>query len=128
MAVAAMSLLGFPPLVGFVGKFMLFVAGIEAGLLPLVLIACLNSAISAWYYLRLLGLPTLAQPSPSSETIVRRPVVWPRVAAVVTAVAIVAIPLFPDVLLPSSQTPPPTTPQAADGDLVSADDQPPDPE
>jgi len=99
MAVAALSLLGFPPMLGFVGKFMIFVAGVDAGHMPLVVIAALNSAVSAWYYLQLVVLPILSMPNPASETIVPRPVVWPRIAAVITAVAIVGLPFFSNPLL-----------------------------
>ncbi len=99
MAVAALSLIGFPPLLGFWGKLWLFIAGINAGLLSLVIIAGVNSAISAYYYLRLMGLPLLAMPNAQSETIVRRRVLWPRVAAVLTAVAVIVLPLFTKRLL-----------------------------
>ena len=99
MAVAALSLLGFPPLLGFWGKFSLLIAGIEAHRMPLVVIALVNSAISAWYYLRLVGLPILATPTPASESITHRPVPWARVAAVIAALALVALPLFANELL-----------------------------
>ena len=94
LAVAAGSLIGIPPLLGFFGKFGLFIAGVEADHIELVVIAGLNSAISAWYYLRLVGLPIFAKPSAQSETIVRGPSVWPRVAAVLTAVAVAILPVF----------------------------------
>ncbi|MHC4415326.1 MAG: NADH-quinone oxidoreductase subunit N [Planctomycetota bacterium] len=103
MAIAALSLIGFPPLLGFVGKLALFIGGVEAGHVPLVVIAAVNSAISAWYYLRLVGLPILAMPSAQSETIVRRAVAWPRVAAVLTAIGVVIIPIFAGALLTGSQ-------------------------
>lgn len=51
MAVFLLSLTGIPPLVGFVGKFYLFAGAIEAGLYGLVVIAVLNSCVSAYYYL-----------------------------------------------------------------------------
>ncbi len=51
MAVFLFSLPGIPPLVGFVGKFYLFAGAIEAGLYGLVIIAVLNSCVSAYYYL-----------------------------------------------------------------------------
>ena len=101
MAVAAMSLIGFPPLLGFVGKLSLLVAGVQANRLPLVVIAVLNSAISAWYYLRLVGLPILALPTAASDTVKRGASAWPRVAAVLTAVAIVVLPFVANALLPS---------------------------
>ena len=59
IAICAGSLLGFPPLLGFIGKLYLFVAGVDAGQIALVVIAAINSAISAWYYLRIAGLPVL---------------------------------------------------------------------
>jgi NADH-quinone oxidoreductase subunit N len=107
IAVAAVSLIGFPPLLGFWGKLLLLVAGVKAGHLPLVVIAVINSAVSAWYYLRLAGLPVLAMPGPQAEAISKRPVVWPRVAAVLTGVAVLIGPFFVEPLLP-------------DGDMTAA--------
>ncbi len=52
MVVFMFSLAGVPPTGGFVGKFYLFNAGIQAGYLWLVIIGVLNSVISAFYYLR----------------------------------------------------------------------------
>ncbi|MHC4774988.1 MAG: NADH-quinone oxidoreductase subunit N [Planctomycetota bacterium] len=100
IAIAAGSLIGFPPLLGFWGKLLLLIAGVKAGHLPLVVIAVINSAISAWYYLRLAGLPILAMPGPQAETIVKRPVVWPRVAAVLTGLAVLIVPIFVERLVP----------------------------
>jgi NADH-quinone oxidoreductase subunit N len=47
-----LSLIGIPPLAGFVGKFYLFGAAVQAGYLWLAVIAVLNSALAAYYYLR----------------------------------------------------------------------------
>lgn len=47
-----LSLAGIPPTVGFFGKFYLFNAAIGEGLLWLTIWGVLNSAISAYYYLR----------------------------------------------------------------------------
>ncbi|MCW5755510.1 MAG: NADH-quinone oxidoreductase subunit N [Phycisphaeraceae bacterium] len=62
MVICALSLLGLPPLLGFFGKFGLFAVGIYSGELPLVIIMGLNSAIAAFYYLRLAALPLLEEP------------------------------------------------------------------
>ena len=94
MGVASGSLLGVPPLLGFWGKLFLFIAGIEANQIALVVIAGLNSAISAWYYLRLVTLPIMSKPSAQAEAIERSPYAWPRIAGIVTAIAVVALPIF----------------------------------
>lgn len=51
MAVFMFSLIGMPPLAGFVGKFYLFAAALDAGFVGLVLVAVFNSVVSAAYYL-----------------------------------------------------------------------------
>ncbi len=51
MALFMLSLTGVPPLAGFIGKFYLFAAALEAGYVGLVIIAVLNSVISAYYYI-----------------------------------------------------------------------------
>ena len=94
VAITAGSLIGFPPLLGFVGKLYLFIAGIQADHLPLVIIAGLNSAVSAWYYLRLAGMPILAKPTARSETIEASPSVWPRIAGVLSAVSLIVLVFF----------------------------------
>ena len=93
MALASGSLLGVPPLLGFVAKLYLFIGGIEAGHLVLVVIAAVNTAISAWYYLALVGLPILSAPTAQAETVQRTPVRWARIAAVIGAVAVVVVPI-----------------------------------
>jgi len=50
LAVSLFSLAGLPPFVGFFGKLYVFWAAAESGLLWLVLIAVVNSAISLYYY------------------------------------------------------------------------------
>ena len=52
MAIMLFSLTGVPPLAGFVGKFSIFSAALNAGYVWLVVIAVLNSVMSAYYYLR----------------------------------------------------------------------------
>jgi NADH-quinone oxidoreductase subunit N len=54
MAFFMFSLSGFPPLAGFIGKVRVFAPAVEAGLTWLVIIGVLTSAISAFYYLRVL--------------------------------------------------------------------------
>ena len=91
-AISCGSLLGIPPLFGFWGKLLLFAAGIAGGQLVLVLVAVVTSAISAWYYLRLIGFSLLAPLTPRSElvTVTLR---WPLIAAVISAIIALGGPL-----------------------------------
>jgi NADH-quinone oxidoreductase subunit N len=63
MSVFMISLAGFPPTAGFVGKFYIFRAAVEAGLAWLALIGVLNSVISVYYYLRVVVLMYMAEPA-----------------------------------------------------------------
>lgn len=49
-----LSLLGMPLTAGFMGKLMVFSAAVHQGYVVLVVIGVLNSAVSAYYYLRLI--------------------------------------------------------------------------
>ena len=63
MSVFMFALAGFPPLAGFIGKFFLFSPGVSDGWTWLVVVAVLSSAVSAYYYLRVVihvWTPTLA--------------------------------------------------------------------
>jgi NADH-quinone oxidoreductase subunit N len=50
------SMAGIPPLVGFFGKFYIFLAAIEAQLYVLAVVGVLSSVIGAYYYLRIVKL------------------------------------------------------------------------
>lgn len=52
MTLFMLSLAGIPPLAGFFGKLYVFKAAVDAGWAWLVIVAVLNSALSAYYYLR----------------------------------------------------------------------------
>jgi NADH-quinone oxidoreductase subunit N len=52
MLVFMFSLIGIPPTAGFIGKFYVFMSAINAGYTWLVIIAVIFSAISAYFYLR----------------------------------------------------------------------------
>ena len=53
MLIFMLSLGGLPPTAGFMGKFWLFSAAIDAGYVWLAVIGVLNSAISLYYYIRI---------------------------------------------------------------------------
>ena len=50
------SLAGIPPLAGFMGKYYVFAAAIDAGLLWLAILGVLASVVGCYYYLRIIKL------------------------------------------------------------------------
>jgi len=62
MLVFMFSLTGIPPMAGFMGKFYLFMSAINAGYTWLVIVAVLFSAISAYFYLRIVMLMYMKEP------------------------------------------------------------------
>lgn len=56
LAFALISLTGIPPAAGFVAKLYIFNAGVQADLIWLVVIAVINSVVSAFYYLRVASI------------------------------------------------------------------------
>lgn len=63
MGVFMFSLTGFPPLGGFFGKVAVFAPAVDAGLTWLVIIGVLSSALSGYYYLRVLYVFWMRSPS-----------------------------------------------------------------
>ena len=62
MSIFMLSLGGMPPLAGFVAKFYIFQAAIKEGFVWLVIIAVLNSAISFYYYLKVILYMYMKEP------------------------------------------------------------------
>ena len=69
LSVFLLSLIGIPPTAGFVGKFYLFGAAVKAGYLWLAVIGVLNSAIAAYYYLRLVVFMYMREPDSGPPTV-----------------------------------------------------------
>ena len=67
MLIFMLSLGGIPPTAGFMGKFWLFRSAIESGYVGLAVIGVLNSAISLYYYLRLVVFMYLKKETTGSE-------------------------------------------------------------
>ncbi|MFG0282891.1 MAG: NADH-quinone oxidoreductase subunit N [Phycisphaerales bacterium JB039] len=121
LVACAISLLGFPPLLGFLSKAPLFTSAIRAGEIPLVIVLGLNSAIAAWYYLRLAGAAMLQDPGPEAESVRLAPYPSRRVAAVVGAVATIALAVFANWLMEASDAAAEYTP----ADSIAAEQAPP---
>lgn len=93
MVIFLISLVGVPPLAGFVGKFLLFGAAIEVGFTWLAVVAILNSVLSLAVYLRIV-VPMYQTPKEVPASTRSVAVVW-----IVALVATVAVGLAAQALL-----------------------------
>lgn len=91
------SLAGIPPTAGFIGKFYLFTAAVNSGHVYIVIAAAIFSAISAYFYLRVVRL--MYMEAPDSEIMCACEPVRVKIVLAVTAAAVVLIGLFPDALV-----------------------------
>jgi NADH-quinone oxidoreductase subunit N len=83
MLLFMLSLGGIPPTAGFMGKFWLFSAAIDAHWYWLAVIGVLNSAISLYYYIRVVVFMYLKTETLGSEPVASAPLNVALVAAVV---------------------------------------------
>ncbi len=95
MTVFMLSLAGFPPSVGFFGKLFVFTAAVQAGYIWLVVLAVIMSAVSVFYYVRVL-VPVWA-PAPRAERVPES--ISSSAAIVLSGVASVLLGLYPTSLL-----------------------------
>jgi NADH-quinone oxidoreductase subunit N len=96
MAVFLLSLTGVPPTAGFFGKLYVFSAAIGSGHVGLVIVALLNSALGAYYYLRIITLMFMNKPE--GEIVLHEPAAY-RWALVISSILILVIGIFPEQLL-----------------------------
>lgn len=99
MTLAMLSLAGFPPLSGFIGKFLLFGAAAEQHLWWLAIVGAVGSIVSLGYYLRVVGVLWFGQAAtdrPRKLLEVPAPVILTTAAC---GVAIIGFAAFAGVLL-----------------------------
>ncbi len=66
LALFLLSLIGVPLTAGFFGKFYIFRAAVNAGLIWLAVLGLLNSALAAYYYLKVLVVMYMRAPAPDA--------------------------------------------------------------
>jgi NADH-quinone oxidoreductase subunit N len=98
LSVFMISLSGIPPTAGFFGKYLIFRNAVEHGYTGLIVIAVLNSALSVYYYLRV--LVALYMRAPEGRPV---PGPAPLLGTVIAfcALAVLALGFAPDTLLPA---------------------------
>jgi len=97
LVLALLSLLGLPPLSGFVGKLEVFKAAVDADQAWLAVVAVVNTVVSLFYYLRVIA-PTVLEPGEADAPSTAAPPVL-ALALGVAAVATVGIGLVAEPLL-----------------------------
>jgi NADH-quinone oxidoreductase subunit N len=93
MLVLMLSLGGIPPTAGFMGKFWLFSAAIESGYVWLAVIGVLNSAVSLYYYFRVVVFMYLKEEEIPASPLALSPGL--ATALVVTVAATVVLGVYP---------------------------------
>jgi len=96
MLIFMFSLTGIPPTAGFMGKFYLFMSAISAGYTWLVIVAVLFSAISAYFYLRIVMLMYMKEPRKAVELNATSGI---GLALAVTAAAVLFIGIMPSMFV-----------------------------
>jgi NADH-quinone oxidoreductase subunit N len=83
MSIFLFSLAGIPPAAGFIGKFYLFSGAIQAGYIWLAIIGVLNSAVSVYYYLRVMVFMYMKEPEEEFD--------WLKVSPAIALCLLVAV-------------------------------------
>ena len=98
LTVFVLSLIGIPATGGFFAKFYVFNAALKANVVWLTIIGVANSAIASYYYLRLIVVMYMREPSESPAPVARLP--WSMATAVaLSAAATLYLGLWPNRVL-----------------------------
>jgi NADH-quinone oxidoreductase subunit N len=101
MLIFMFSLTGIPPTAGFIGKLYIFMNAISAGYTWLVVIAVIFSAISAFFYLRIVMFMYMRDPK---ETVSLTKTATTGIALTLTTTAVLVIGVFPTFLIDFART------------------------
>jgi len=93
MAVFMLSLAGFPPLGGFIAKFYVFSAAVNAGYVWLAIIGMLNSVVSVYYYVAVPVRMYMEEGKVQVASPTSRPYLF--ASLLLTAVGTIAVGIFP---------------------------------
>ena len=100
LTLCLVSLIGIPPAAGFMAKFYIFSLAASNGLLWLVIIAAINSVISAYYYLRVVKVMWFGEAA-SPEKVPSS--VAPKVALVICCVGVLLLGIIPGLVMKLSE-------------------------
>ncbi len=98
LTIFLLSLIGVPLTGGFFGKFYIFKAALDANLVWLTVLGLLNSAVAAYYYLRVLVVMYMKDPNESADVL---PPAGPAMLVAIcgSAIGTVVLGIFPSFVL-----------------------------
>ncbi len=100
MVVFLFSLAGIPPLAGFSAKFFIFTSAIDAGYYSLAIIGILNSAVSAYYYIRVILFAYMKDPEGDIREVKCRSMCYGHfIVFMVTAFGVFQMGIMPRIVL-----------------------------
>ncbi len=98
LTIFMLSLIGVPLTAGFFGKFYIFKAALDANLVWLTILGLLNSAVAAYYYLRILVVMYMREPGEATNNMDEAPFAL-RVTVWASALATLVLGVMPGLLL-----------------------------
>ena len=100
MLIFMFSLAGIPPTAGFIGKFYVFMAAVNADLTWLAVVGVIGSAISAYFYLRIVMLMYMKDPAEGVAFSASAAAVF---VLMIATIAVVGLGVFPEPILEFTQ-------------------------
>jgi NADH-quinone oxidoreductase subunit N len=91
MLIFLFSLAGIPPTAGFAAKLSIFYAAIQGGYYWLAIIGILNSAVAAYYYLRVVILMYMREPEGELPSAAASPLLWAGIALALAGTILLGI-------------------------------------
>ena len=100
LALSLLALIGVPPTGIFIAKLYIFTAAVDSGLIWLAILGVINSAVSAYYYVRIIRV-MFTHPATSDEKISGSPAPW--LALGVAGAAMVFMGIAPGFVMEAAQ-------------------------
>lgn len=96
LALCLLTLAGIPPTVGFLAKFYVFKVAFEAKFYALVIVGLLTTILSAFYYLRIIGIMLSESPKEASAEASAPRNLWAAcIVGIASCAALIALSIYP---------------------------------
>tara|TARA_B100000315_G_scaffold255973_1_gene300728 strand:+ start:1170 stop:2642 length:1473 start_codon:yes stop_codon:yes gene_type:complete len=92
MLIFMFALAGIPPTAGFVGKFYVFMGAVQSDLAWLAVLGVIGSAISAYFYLKVVMMMYMKEPDENVTLEISRPAI---ISLTVAAVSVILLGVYP---------------------------------